>query len=341
MRLLAPALLVGLLLGPLLARADSIRVALEGRTELGKAPPRIKIAIVEPIAGFELSLERSDGKTVKTRGGGKPGVTRVIELPQPEGKFRYRGALTVTLPNAETASMPLDFETEAWGPLKLTLDTTLEDVKARRLRFRLNRPIAKAQLTVTLDDGRVVFDSEINFNGEAPGTPLEVSWPEHEGRVMKVALVAHDTSTYFAGVESFPWQLDVPHEEVVFDSGQAKVRKDQEAKLDASFEAIADQVRRYGRFAPIKLYVVGHTDTVGDAASNRTLSVARAKSLAAAFRKRGLRVPIFYEGLGEDAPRVSTEDEQGEEANRRAEYILAVEPPEISGSAGSLTWRKL
>lgn len=334
-------LTLALLLLPLVASADAIRVVLEARTEKGKAPPKLKIAILEPIAGFDLQLKRSDGEAVRVKGGGRPGMTREISLPQPEGKFRYQGTLTVNLPNASTASMPLDFETESWGPLALTVDTTLEDVKQRRARFKLNRPIAKVHLTVVMDTGETAFDSDVLFNGEPPGTPLEVSWPEAEGRVMKIALTAWDTATYFTGVATYPWQVDIPHEEVTFDSGAAKLRADQQPKIDQSYAQIAEEVKRYGKLAPIRLYVAGHTDTVGAHAQNRALSLARAKSLAAAFRKRGLRLPIYFEGFGEEALRVGTPDETPEEANRRAEYIIAVEPPRIQGSGFAPKWKKL
>lgn len=334
-------LTLALLLLPVVAFADAVRVSVDARTEFGKADPKLKIAILEPIAGYEVTLKRSDGVGMGVRGGGKPGVTRAISLPQPEGKFRYQGTLTVNLPDGATASMPLDFETESWGPLKLTVDTTLEDVKERRARFRLNRPIAKVHLTVVMDTGETVVDSDVLFNGEAPGTPLEVTWPEAKGRVMKIGLVAWDTSTFFAGVETWPWQVEIPHEEVTFDSGVAKVRKDQEPKIDESYAQIAEEVRRYGKLAPLRLYVAGHTDTVGPNDKNRALSLQRARSLAAAFRKRGLRLPIYYEGFGEEALRVGTPDDTAEESNRRAEYIIAVEHPRIQGSGRTPAWKKL
>ena len=46
--------------------------------------------IEEPIAGFELKLERGDGKQVRVKGGGKPGVTRALPLEQPEGDRHAR-----------------------------------------------------------------------------------------------------------------------------------------------------------------------------------------------------------------------------------------------------------
>jgi outer membrane protein OmpA-like peptidoglycan-associated protein len=100
-------------------------------------------------------------------------------------------------------------------------------------------------------------------------------------------------------------------------------------------------VSRYGRFASLRLYILGHTDTVGATEANRELSLQRARSIAAYFRKRGVRLPIFYEGFGEQAPRVVTPDETAEAANRRAEYIIAVEDPVLTHAPFTPRWRKL
>jgi hypothetical protein len=45
--------------------------------------------------------------------------------------------------------------------------------------------------------------------------------------------------------------------------------------------------------------------------------------------------------LGEQSPRVATPDETDEAANRRAEYILSVEPPTLSPTPFPPRWRKL
>ena len=68
--------------------------------------------ILEPIAGFEVKLRRSDGQAVDVKGGGPPGVTRRVALPQPEGRFHYEGELVVHFPGADTGAMPLSFDTE-------------------------------------------------------------------------------------------------------------------------------------------------------------------------------------------------------------------------------------
>ena len=333
--------LLCLLLAPVGALADAVSVSLQPSATLGQGLPAIQVHIQEPIAGFEVTLTRGDGHPVRLKGSGKPGVTRTLPLEQPEGRFHYEGQLVVRFPDATEAAMPLAFDAELVGPLKLTMAPEDVDVEGRTLRFTLSRPASRAQVSVFMDTGGKALESEVRFAETPAGQPLRATWPAAEGRVLRVVLKAFDTSGYYAAMEISPWRVDIPHEEVLFASGDARVPASELSKLQASHALIADAVKRYGRLAPtMSLYLVGHTDTVGDAASNRALSQARARSIAAYFRGRKLALPILYEGLGEHAPRVPTPDETAEAANRRVEYILAVEPPSLRSSLFTPQWHK-
>lgn len=320
---------------------NAIQVTLEGRAALGKGMPALKVQILEPIAGLELKLKRSDGQTLELKGSGRPGTTKTFALEQPEGRFHYEGDLTVRFKDADPGTMPLSFDAELLGPLKLSVAKEDLDLAARKLRFTLSRPAGRAKLTVWMDTGKKAFDGEVPFKGEPAGGPLEVSWPAEEGRVLRISLQAYDTSDFYTGVDLYPWQVDIPHEEVNFASGRAEIPAAEQGKLDHSQKLVAEAVARYGRFASLRLYVLGHTDTVGPTEANRELSLQRARSIATYFRKRGVRLPIFYEGFGEQSPRVATPDETDEAANRRAEYIIAVEDPALSAAPFNPQWRKL
>lgn len=338
----ARLLLLSLLaLSPVAALADGVHVSVKNKVALGEGMPALQVHIEGLISGFVVTLKRSDGKTLDLKGGGRPGVTRSLPLEQPEGRFHYDGELIVNFPDAQPASMPLSFDTEVLGDLKLSVAKEDVDVGARKLRFTLSRPAARAHVKVLMDTGREAFDDEVPFHGEPEGQPLEVTWPEAEGRVLRISLKAYDTSDFYTGVDLFPWQVDIPHEEVNFASGRSEVPSAERAKLDGSFKLIADAVAKYGRFASLRLYVLGHTDTVGGTDANRELSLRRARAIAAYFRQRGLKLPVFYEGFGEQAPRVATPDETDEAGNRRAEYIIAVDAPALPQAPFSPQWRKL
>jgi len=332
------AALLALLAGA--ARADAIDVRLHGRELFGKGVPRIDIRILEPIAGFEVRLQRSDGHPLDTKGGGPPGVTRVVTLDQPEGKFTWEGAIIVRFPNGGEGELPLKFDTELLGPLRMTFVKEKLDLKGRQAVITLSRPAKKATIAVQMDTG-VQVNNELQFQGEPAGTPLVLPWPEASGKVMTLSIKAWDTSDFYTGLELSPWQVDIPHEEVQFDSGRAEIRKDQQPKLDASYDKLAEVAGKYAKIAAVRLFIAGHTDTVGDKAQNRELSRARARAIAAYFRKKGARIPILYEGFGEEAPIVPTKDETPEEKNRCAEYIVAIDDPVLKNPPFPPKWQKL
>lgn len=313
-----------------MAHADAIDVALTARALKGRGDgPHITVRILEPIAGFRVELKRSDGAPFSIKGGGGPGDERKIRLPHPEGTFEWEGGITVRFPNATESFMPLAFKTELYGELRMTVDPKEVDWEKRSLVVRLSRPADRAEVQVLMDTGHMAFDGVITFDGAAANSALVVTWPETPGKVMQVDIKAYDTMTFFAAVKLLPWRVDIPHEEVQFDTGQAVLKGDQLPKVEASVALIQDAVKKYGHLAKLRLYVAGHTDSVGAAATNRALALKRAQSLATYFKSQNLGIAVLYEGFGEDAPLVETADEVDEPKNRRAEYIISIQDPLI------------
>ena len=332
-------LLLVTLLAATSAFADTVDVAIKPGV-VGKHPPALQIRILDRIAGFHLKLKRNDGKVVDIKGGGGPGVTRLIDLDQPDGKFTYEGELLINMPNADVMTMPLTFDTELFGPLRIIVDKDKDvDMEKRTMRFELSRPVGKAKLQVIGESGNAIFDGEIPFNGESGRQ--QVSWPESKEEILKVSLVGYDQHGHYAGIDLFPYTVYVEHEEIVFDTGKWDIRPDQETKLQKPIGELKKRLNRAKPWAPVKVFVLGHTDTVGDTKSNKMLSLNRAKAIGQWFRRNGIDVPIFYEGFGEQAPRVSTGDETPEEKNRRADYILAVEDPSFENAPFKPRWNKL
>lgn len=339
-RLLVLASLVALL--PATALADAIEFQIVPKVLAGsRERPRITIRANEPVGGVEIVLAREGGKTLTFRTGRmKPGASRTFPLELPPGPHRLKGRLTLTLGDEQVGS-ELDFEAEVVEPAVLTLDRERLDLENRKVVLASTRKTAKVDLTVVGDDGRTLAESTIDFEGAAPGTPLEVTWGEHDGTVMKIALRVHDPDNFFSGIELYPWSIQIPHEEVNFASGSAVIERSETPKLQASAKLIQEAIRKYGRWADLKLYIAGHTDTVGTAESNLALSVQRARAISAQLRRLGVRIPIYYEGFGEAALAVPTPDETDELRNRRAEYIVAIEQPAISNSRHTPSWKRL
>lgn len=323
---------------PALAQAEAVDFRLVNKVLAGsREKPAITISANEQTDNVEVVLTRDDGKVFKHKTGPlRPGATKVFPIPVTPGQERhFKGSMSVTV-DGQAQSADFEFASEIIAPATITYDKV--DLAARTMVLKSTRKTAKVELEVTSDEGQPLGQTEVAFEDAAAGAPLPVAWNQADGTVLKIAVKVHDPDGFYYGIELYPWRIDIPHEEVNFATNSFAIEKTEEPKLESSFALITDAVTRYGRWADIKLYIAGHTDTVGDPRSNRTLSINRARSIGQHFRKLGLRVPIFYEGFGEEALKVATPDETDEARNRRVDYVVAVEPPAIHGSA---SWKRL
>ena len=115
-------------------------------------------------------------------------------------------------------------------------------------------------------------------------------------------------------------------------------------KLEAAYAKLEEVLAKdsaHGRMHPgITLFIAGHTDTVGSPTHNLKLSQDRARSIAAWFRKRGVKIPISYEGFGETSLAVKTADNVDELENRRVDYVLSDGPPTLSNTFKP-SWKRI
>lgn len=76
-------------------------------------------------------------------------------------------------------------------------------------------------------------------------------------------------------------------------------------------------------FKDLQIYVCGHTDSMGNADYNLSLSLARAQSVANHLSSRGLpRSRMKIQGFGSAFPLASNDTSEGRAQNRRTEVIL-------------------
>ena len=225
--------------------------------------------------------------------------------------------------------MPLKFAATVQGPLELLVASEDIDLENRRLHLQVSRACVKMIWSIRGDDGKLLGKGEENYDPPRPAHQrFALDWHGKEGVALKIELKAVDTRGFFKSIALFPWKINVPHEDVVFESGSHRIAADQRSKLDDTLKKLALIVKRYRKFAPVKLWVAGHTDTVGDAASNKALSKRRARAIADYLARKGrLNLPVRITGYGEGRLLIDTDDEIPEERNRRAEYILSVERP--------------
>ena len=340
-RLLAPVVL--LLLGsfPLAARADAIQVRMVTTVGLGQKP-KLEITDLQELDRVEVMLNREDGKNVgQNLGAMVVGEMREVLLDGKPGKHHYSGRVTCVVDGAPQDSQ-VYFDTLVGGQLTVIVDKTKVDLAAGRMPIQISSPDGKVELRILgASGGDPLLEHEQEFADHDPAVPLFVTWkPLAKGtEVGRVDLKVTDASGAFKSFALFPWSVYIPHEEVNFATDSSSIDRAEVPKLQASLGKIADALAKHKDLGPIKLYIAGHTDTVGAAAYNLNLSRKRAQAIAGWFRKNGLRIPIAYEGYGEFALLVATPDNTDEPRNRRVDYILSVEDPTLKATEFQPVWK--
>jgi OmpA-OmpF porin, OOP family len=100
-----------------------------------------------------------------------------------------------------------------------------------------------------------------------------------------------------------------------FDTGRSELKGEGPAMVDEISKLLKQQ-------PALRLSVEGHTDNVGDAASNRQLSLARAQAVVVALRAKGVDAKrLAVKGHGPDIPIADNRKEAGRAKNRRVELL--------------------
>jgi outer membrane protein OmpA-like peptidoglycan-associated protein len=100
-----------------------------------------------------------------------------------------------------------------------------------------------------------------------------------------------------------------------FDVASARIQP----RSEGTIAEIARVLEAHGNW---RMRVEGHTDSDGDAASNLTLSIARAKSVVADLRKHGIATSrLVAAGYGSTRPVATNATDAGKALNRRVELV--------------------
>ena len=345
MRTRGSALLFSLLASawPLAARADAISIKMVTTVPVGQHP-RLTVTAMEPVDKVEVLLNRDDGKIVdETIGELAPGGWRDVILDGVVGKHQYSGRITAVA-HGRPMSTQVSFETVVSGAVTVSIDKSKVDLLVGRMEMLVSIPEGKVEVKIlSATDGAILVDHEQEFADHATGTSLVVRWKPHDknAEVGRVDVRVSEPTGAFQSFSLFPWSVYIPHEEVAFATDSAAIAPAEAPKLQASLAKVGDALAKHQELAGIKLYIAGHTDTVGAAKYNLGLSLKRAQSIAGWFRKNGLRIPIAFEGFGEQALRVATPDNTDEPRNRRVDYILSVEDPTLHATDFRPVWKTL
>lgn len=104
---------------------------------------------------------------------------------------------------------------------------------------------------------------------------------------------------------------------IQFRSGSAYISPDSNGLIDALAAAL-------GPCAGVVVEVAGHTDAMGNAANNQTLSQARADAVVAALSAKGVAAThMVAHGFGSTQPKVAGGGAAANAANRRIEFHVS------------------
>jgi len=303
---------------------------------VGDTPPALVVRAGVALDALDVALD-CGGARGSHSGSVHAGQEVRVDLPATVGRHHCSGSLQIRAADGSEGDMPLSFDIEVFPPLTASAPADQLDLAQGLLTLTTSRPLSAVQLDAWGEHGKLLSSRD----AEPADGGARVHWTPPAELVLRLDLLLTDTHGFQARLELFPWAYAVPHDDVVFPTGQASIGPTEQPKLEAAWATVEEITRRYGTVAAVNLYVAGFTDTVGDAASNRSLSEARARAIAGWFRDRGFSGSIWFQGFGERGLAVPTPDGVDEERNRRADYIIAAEPPPESETLPGSAWRRL
>jgi len=135
--------------------------------------------------------------------------------------------------------------------------------------------------------------------------------------IEKMNKEGHWVSKDLVGLEAI--QADTIHvfENVRFEFDRFRLLDREKTELRKIFQYLEED-------ANLKIYIYGHTDSVGSMAYNQELSIKRAKSVADYLILLGLPTDrILWEGYGGTRPISNNDTETGRSRNRRVEFKIS------------------
>jgi OmpA-OmpF porin, OOP family len=100
-----------------------------------------------------------------------------------------------------------------------------------------------------------------------------------------------------------------------FETGKSGIKPESQSIIDQIAEMLSAN-------AELKVSIEGHTDNVGSAASNQTLSESRANAVLAAIVMKGIeKTRLSAKGWGQTKPIADNSTDDGKAQNRRVEIV--------------------
>ncbi|MCB9754731.1 MAG: OmpA family protein [Myxococcales bacterium] len=305
----------------------------------------------ENARGVNVTIEGDDGTRVSKSVSLAAGSSKKITWRQQGDETHYK--LSIKGDDLET---DFEFDTRkarAGGKPGLTMVASREDIVDRHtIKYKTGFVISSYLFQVFNTEGDIVQEINKEDVNIGVGEVVEQTW-EGADDVFMVYFKGMDDVGRFAEDRRVPWAVTIPHTEVNFDSGKWDIKPGEAPKVDEAFSVLVHELdgleRANSALGPnfkdkisASLYIVGYTDTVGNAADNQVLSLNRAKAIAQYFKDKGAWCSIYYAGMGERGLAVETGDSVDEVRNRRALYLLMPDPQKpAAGGKVPGSWKQL
>lgn len=300
--------------------------------------PAILITPRKALASLEVEVE-AGGQTYRFDKRNLPAGEQV-RLPwrRDTAVTEATAHIVATYPDGYVDELSVPVEYTYAGQLSVDLSRASANVEDKTVTVEVSAPINRAEI-VAYGARRAVLDQSVVPLTGGPGA-VSVPWVGDPGEVVLLDVKLHSDSAW-AGFTYSPWFLDIPHDDVLFDSNSAEIPASEEFKLQATLRDLQEVLDKYGEMVPVKLYIAGCTDTVGSAAHNQDLSLRRARAIASWLRSNGYSLEVNYYGFGERFLAVSTGDGVDEPKNRRVLYLVGANPPPPSTGVPQVGWKRL
>jgi outer membrane protein OmpA-like peptidoglycan-associated protein len=300
--------------------------------------PAFLVTPSRPAASMRVVIEAGGKSYEFTRGRVAGGAQQRFEWKRDDRVTTAVAWVQVEFSDQTTEEVKVPFSWTYGAPLSVDLSRASADVAARTLSVDVTARVERAEI-IAYGARKAVLDERTVDVGAGPGR-IEVPWVGDPGEVVLLDVKLHADNAW-AGFTYSPWFLNIPHDDVLFESNSDVIPPSEVPKLQATLAQLRDVLDKYGAVVPVKLYIAGCTDTVGPADHNRDLSARRARAIARWLRQNGYDKPIFYHGFGESLLAVPTGDNVDMAANRRALYMVGANPPGAGSGVPGVSWTPL
>lgn len=316
-----------------------------GDMEFGYSPslgpgeqPMLSVTVPREATSLWVQVEAGEATVEFARSNLAAGESVQFNWPRDTSVLEALATIRVDFADGYVEAVQVPVSYSYAGQLEIDLSRARADLANNTVTVSVNTEVQHAVITAFGEHKRVLDQRTVTVES-GPGE-VALPWVGTPSEVVLLDVTLHARNAW-AGFTYSPWFVNIPHDDVVFQTGLWSIDASEEPKLHALLKEVGELVEKYGDVVPVKLYIGGCTDTVGDRGSNATLSRNRAQAIGQWLRASGLDIPIFYSGFGESWLAIQTGDGVDNPLNRRAVYMLGANPPPSSAGVPSTRWSAL